>query len=343
MSRSEGYLFGVDGQILLAEEYRNGWGTAPLIWDYLARKYANAPHWLRVVERFWAPLGSPDRIEIGDADDRLLLHLTFDAVLLPRDEFVRAADIVEHRLLPTVPENYANHWPAIIGLWRRYRTDPLVLGWGLYATSVSDNPWFDSEAQKWHDPRRALVIRHGKRSEELAVEPRTDPEFGIRDGISDLERNLAETDPDSRWETVEVASTGSDETPVPAAVDDALPEEARTVMNTYTLNESDLGEYEVLNPPAFNDRRNAELGIGLTDRGFLRAEPVPSTYGGVAEVYESSAADPRIWVRVECPVDLNDPSSPTKYAVAHLDIQNAIRLRDQLTWIIDHHFLGGEE
>jgi hypothetical protein len=75
------------------------------------------------------------------------------------------------------------------------------------------------------------------------------------------------------------------------------------------------------------------------DRGFKHYAPIPSRYGGHIRVYESSLADsPHIWVMVTAPVDLNNPGGETHEAPAHLALENAIRLRDQLTHLIDNHY-----
>lgn len=77
----------------------------------------------------------------------------------------------------------------------------------------------------------------------------------------------------------------------------------------------------------------------ITDRGFKHMDPVPSTYGGFTKVYESSAAmGPHIWVNVECPANLNEPIGPTAEATAHITLDNAIILRDQLTYLIENHY-----
>ncbi len=77
----------------------------------------------------------------------------------------------------------------------------------------------------------------------------------------------------------------------------------------------------------------------VTGRGFQRHAPVPSEYGGHVEVYESSAASgPHIWLNVECPANLNDPAGAFKEAVAHLTLDNATLLRDQLTQLIENHY-----
>lgn len=77
----------------------------------------------------------------------------------------------------------------------------------------------------------------------------------------------------------------------------------------------------------------------ITHRGFQHMDPVPSTHSGHVKVYESSAAvSPHIWVNVECPANLNEPTGPTTRATAHLTLENAAILRDQLTYLIDNHY-----
>jgi len=77
----------------------------------------------------------------------------------------------------------------------------------------------------------------------------------------------------------------------------------------------------------------------VTERGFRHMPDIPSTTGGHVRVYESSAASgPHIWIRTEQPSDLNDPSSDPVEAVAHLPLEAAEQLRDQLTALIANHY-----
>jgi hypothetical protein len=96
--------------------------------------------------------------------------------------------------------------------------------------------------------------------------------------------------------------------------------------------------------------------VEMSDRGFARLPEIPGSYGGVTRVYESSAAEhPHIWLAITEPVDLNEHGicmhygralgdagcdCGSKEAHAHLSIENATALRDQLTWIIDNHYQG---
>lgn len=78
-----------------------------------------------------------------------------------------------------------------------------------------------------------------------------------------------------------------------------------------------------------------------TDRGFTHLPPIPSTYGGATRVSESSSAEePKVWLRVECPANLNQPDGPTVEAVAHLTAEDAWKLADQLRFIVENHYQG---
>lgn len=77
----------------------------------------------------------------------------------------------------------------------------------------------------------------------------------------------------------------------------------------------------------------------FTNRGFMHMPYIPSTYGGTINVYESSnASGPHLWVKIECPVDLNDPYGAVQESVAHLTLNDAKRLAEHLNVLIDNHY-----
>lgn len=88
------------------------------------------------------------------------------------------------------------------------------------------------------------------------------------------------------------------------------------------------------------------MALERSDRGFAQGSDLPSAYGGFIRAYESSAAEhARIWVMVKSPVDMNQwARQQERYtgewdgAVAHLDLDVAAELRDQLTELIDNHY-----
>jgi hypothetical protein len=83
------------------------------------------------------------------------------------------------------------------------------------------------------------------------------------------------------------------------------------------------------------------LTVETGDRGFARLPAIPGTYGGEATVYESSAAlEPRIWLNVEVPADLSNPTGPTVEATLHLDAEEAWKLADQIRHLVSNHYQG---
>lgn len=83
-------------------------------------------------------------------------------------------------------------------------------------------------------------------------------------------------------------------------------------------------------------------GLWFSDRGFAQFDDIPSDCGGFIRAYESSSAEGAyIWVRTACPKDLNDPEGPTIEAVVHLEMSDAIKLWNQLGWLINNHYQNG--
>jgi hypothetical protein len=71
----------------------------------------------------------------------------------------------------------------------------------------------------------------------------------------------------------------------------------------------------------------------VTDRGFRWLPSLPDTHGkNSARVLESSAAtEPCIWLRLNW--DGED-------AVVHLNAERAWQLKEQIEWLLEHHYQG---
>lgn len=83
----------------------------------------------------------------------------------------------------------------------------------------------------------------------------------------------------------------------------------------------------------------APADLTMSNRGFKHFGPIPSRHGGSIRAYESSNADgPHIWLNTKCPVNLNNPEGEEMDATAHLALEDATTLRDQLTDLIDNHY-----
>lgn len=159
MSSSEYYLFGLDGSELETKEARNGHGSASVIWGKLCEKYFGSSHAWLTSDYKDGPLAKLfSRANANDLpeDERVCLLLTADRIVLLREYFTRAADAL-NRFLAGYPTNYVNHWPEIAAWLRESANREDVLGFGVYSTSVSENPWckFDPEAEEyvWVDAR----------------------------------------------------------------------------------------------------------------------------------------------------------------------------------------------
>jgi hypothetical protein len=85
------------------------------------------------------------------------------------------------------------------------------------------------------------------------------------------------------------------------------------------------------------------LIVTTSDRGFDCLPPIPSDYGGQVEVYESSAAiGPCVWLSATAPVDLNEQDGPRHRVPIHLTAEDALRLADQLRFLVAQHYQGSD-
>jgi len=83
----------------------------------------------------------------------------------------------------------------------------------------------------------------------------------------------------------------------------------------------------------------ADIVPTTTDRGFKRLDPIKSIDGrDEVQAYESSlATEPAIWVTAAGYV-MPAERGNAPYIAAHLSLENAVLLRDQLTYLIDNHY-----
>ena len=71
----------------------------------------------------------------------------------------------------------------------------------------------------------------------------------------------------------------------------------------------------------------------LSDRGFQHLPAVQDTYSGKIRVYEASTAfSPHIWL------DIAGGALDDNAGTAHLTIDQARQIADQLNWLADHHY-----
>lgn len=76
----------------------------------------------------------------------------------------------------------------------------------------------------------------------------------------------------------------------------------------------------------------------FSERGFRQFPAITDAYGGTIRVYESSAAEsPHLWLNVTAFAGFTDKGT------AHLTIDQARQIADQLNWFADHHYQNDGE
>lgn len=165
MSASILHLVRRNGDVEADLELRNGWGTAPRIWDAIYERYYERLFGADEAtnrSRSWLSLGSADMQKFWQlADDqalpsyvRLVFALTFDGAVLYREDFLAAASALDRFDADySVVGGRVNHLSAWAAWLRRYAQDDDVTGAVLTATTVCD-PWHGSQGPdgEWVGP-----------------------------------------------------------------------------------------------------------------------------------------------------------------------------------------------
>lgn len=151
MSTSDLYILNKRSTTHFAE-FRNGWGSAPIAWDYLGKKYIpEKPKYSFMdgdhIEKVWA-LYKDQRL---DHHERVVLMMTFDQAYVPLDKLEDAGDCCERFGRECEDGAHVNHWSAIGNLLKAaasLRFNRFARGIALSPTSVSDmwcgDEWVDS-------------------------------------------------------------------------------------------------------------------------------------------------------------------------------------------------------
>ena len=122
-------------------EYRNSWGTSPIVWDVFCERY------LRLGKHWWLLEGTKTPNPLWDAwkrDDipkghRAVLLFTLDNVYVKKDDYRRfAKDLREFLDGAMISANHFNHWPLIA---QRFEMEPDYPALALWCTSVTPDPW----------------------------------------------------------------------------------------------------------------------------------------------------------------------------------------------------------
>jgi hypothetical protein len=130
-------------------EYRNSWGTGPLIWDFLCQRYLDMPGWsLTNDARLWKLAVDPS----VPAGLRACHVLTFDYALVSREMLPDMAALVAEgaALFADFAADRANHFPAIAADLASIKLSKKAIGAGLNCTSVADT--WGQQGRHWGKP-----------------------------------------------------------------------------------------------------------------------------------------------------------------------------------------------
>lgn len=130
-------------------EYRNGWGSGPIIWDYLSKEFLGLPGWSFSNDSGLWGLAIDPKVPLGL---RACLAITLDyAMVLAKDakimaEAIRQGGFVMDKFAP----DRVNHFPRIAHDMSETKLDKRAIGFGLNCTSVSDT--WGQKKKYWGKP-----------------------------------------------------------------------------------------------------------------------------------------------------------------------------------------------
>lgn len=133
-------------------EYRNSWGTAPIVWSFFC-----ATH-LGLDEYWWLLNGSKSPNALWDSwcndkikkSHRAVLLFTCEHIYVKKGNYARfAKDLREFLDDVTISANQFNHWPRIAQV---FESDPAYPALALWCTTVVGDPWnspYDDEKDEY--------------------------------------------------------------------------------------------------------------------------------------------------------------------------------------------------
>lgn len=132
-------MFGVPrkGEIEQVKEYPNSWCSAPLIWDYMAKKYLTC-NWLQT-GGYWEKVWHM-KLEYFE---RVCLELTFDKIIVKKERVDEVSKcLVKMHKLTNKKGLAFNHLKSIADDMKKHKSK--YIGFCFIWTTVDDSGW-DSE------------------------------------------------------------------------------------------------------------------------------------------------------------------------------------------------------
>lgn len=162
-------LYGVplQGCLRTVSEYRNGWGSAPVIWDFIWDKYLRTRETEKNHESAMHPNGNLKKIcDMANEGklleyERICVHLTCDGCIIRKEDFAKVSDALDTMYLATNNGVYVNHLKAIASdlrdddKWNDYigccfRHTSVGDAWTVYGDTDDDCRLYDISRDTGH-------------------------------------------------------------------------------------------------------------------------------------------------------------------------------------------------
>lgn len=123
------------------KEYRNGWLTGPIIWDFLSKKYISPDfHWMTAgqdLDKLWDVWKNPKVTR----SLKVAQLLTCDFAVINKEHAKEASELLIEAALILKNNGHNSHFKEIgQDILNDNCKDKRLIGYGLGCTSVSD-PW----------------------------------------------------------------------------------------------------------------------------------------------------------------------------------------------------------
>lgn len=135
MSYSQMKAVFLGDRVEVLEEFRNSYGTAPVIWGALSEKYLGTSNWLFAGDELWTIHKRADT----PMPHRRVMMMTYDNMVVLKKDYKKAAQDIWFFLQDFPPKSdWVNHWPRIAEI---FESDPDIPAIGFHFTSVNDDPF----------------------------------------------------------------------------------------------------------------------------------------------------------------------------------------------------------
>lgn len=163
---SETWLHGIPRwgakQCPVLESYQNSHGSAPVVWNFMSKRYLGVEHYYQLDsdELLWAT----SRNDAIDLAHRKVMVMTYDRAVILSEHVDQAVKHI-HAFLSEFqfPSNHVNHWAQIAEDLEKHNQKGKYLGFGFCMTTIGETFFEGEEYQKNGKYRRHKIDWKGEK------------------------------------------------------------------------------------------------------------------------------------------------------------------------------------